>query len=73
MTLDLTNRERQVWELMAEGLSNRGIGERLHLGERAIEKISQELLWKTTGRLFERRALVNRRVLAVLRYHEENR
>src|SRR5690242_9887956 len=35
---DLTQREREVLELMAEGRSNTGIAERLVVTERAVEK-----------------------------------
>ena len=35
---DLTPREREVLELMAEGRSNQGIAERLVITERAVEK-----------------------------------
>jgi len=35
---ELTTREREVLELMAEGRSNRGIAERLVVTERAVEK-----------------------------------
>ena len=34
----LTDREREVLELVAEGRSNRGIGERLAVTERAVQK-----------------------------------
>ncbi|HEY1357751.1 MAG TPA: response regulator transcription factor [Thermoleophilaceae bacterium] len=34
---DLTQREREVLELMAEGLSNQGICERLYLSPKTIE------------------------------------
>ncbi|MER7504368.1 response regulator transcription factor [Nonomuraea pusilla] len=61
----LTERERSVLGLMAEGLSNQAIGRRLFLSESAISKY--------TTSLFGKLGLVddddsNRRVLAVLAY-----
>lgn len=35
--IELTERERQVLELLAEGLSNRGIGENLWLSENTVK------------------------------------
>ena len=35
---DVTPREREVLELMAEGRSNQGIAERLDISERAVQK-----------------------------------
>jgi DNA-binding NarL/FixJ family response regulator len=62
---DLSAREREVLELMAEGLSNRAISERLVVTERAIEhhvtSIFSKLGLPTTGQ-------EHRRVLAVLAY-----
>lgn len=61
----LTDRERSVLELMAEGLSNAAIAGRLFLSESAISKYTTSLFGKLgitdddTG---------NRRVLAVLTY-----
>ncbi|WP_430332855.1 response regulator transcription factor [Rhodococcus sp. ACT016] len=62
---ELTERERSVLALMAEGLSNTAIAQRLFLSESAISK------YTTTA--FDRLGIgrevsVNRRVLAVLRY-----
>ena len=59
----LTDREREVLGLMAEGLSNTAIASRLTLSERTIEAVS--------GQVFDKLGLepdpeVNRRVLAVL-------
>jgi DNA-binding NarL/FixJ family response regulator len=59
----LTDREREVLGLMAEGLSNTAIAGRLTLSERTIEAVS--------GQVFDKLGLapdpeVNRRVLAVL-------
>jgi DNA-binding NarL/FixJ family response regulator len=62
---DLTPREREVLGLMAEGLSNNAIAERLVVTERAIEKhvtsIFGKLRLPPTGE-------THRRVLAVLAY-----
>jgi DNA-binding NarL/FixJ family response regulator len=61
----LTAKEREVLELMAEGLSNRAIAERLVVTERAIERhvtsIFAKLGLTATGQ-------DHRRVLAVLTY-----
>ena len=59
----LTDREREVLGLMAEGLSNTAIASRLALSERTIEAVS--------GQVFDKLGLeaspqLNRRVLAVL-------
>lgn len=45
-TVDLTLRERQVLELIADGLTNRQIGERLGLAEKTIKNYVSELLAK---------------------------
>jgi DNA-binding NarL/FixJ family response regulator len=60
---ELTEREREVLGLIAEGRSNRAIGKRLYLSARAVERDVQ--------RIFEKLGLTdseddNRRVLAVL-------
>jgi DNA-binding NarL/FixJ family response regulator len=61
----LTPREREVLELMAQGLSNKAICERLFLSERAVERHITGVLSKlgipATGH-------EHRRVLAVLAY-----
>lgn len=61
----LTEREREVLALVAEGRSNKGIGERLGVSERAVQK--------HVTAIFDKLALVpgeddNRRILAVLLY-----
>lgn len=61
----LTGREREVIALMAEGLSNQAIADRLVVSLRAVEKY--------VTAIFDKLGLpmatdVNRRVLAVLRY-----
>ncbi len=67
---DLSPREREVLELMAEGYSNAAIAERLVITERAVEKHVRSIFQKLrlppdeTG---------NRRVLAVLRFLEAAR
>jgi DNA-binding NarL/FixJ family response regulator len=62
---DLTPRERQVLELMAEGCSNQGIAESLVITTRAVEKYVSSIFNKlglpSTGS-------ESRRVLAVLLY-----
>ena len=62
---ELTERERAVLALMAEGYSNRAIAETIFVSERAVERhgtsIFSTLGLETTGQ-------EHRRVLAVLRY-----
>ena len=62
---DLTERERQVLALMAEGRSNRAIAERLFITERTVEKHVKSILGKLriAGSPDD-----HRRVLAVLAY-----
>ena len=62
---DLTEREREVLSLMAEGRSNQAIGRRLFITERTVEKHVKSILGKL--RLPES-ADDHRRVLAVLAY-----
>jgi DNA-binding NarL/FixJ family response regulator len=47
--LGLTSREQEVVELLARGLSNAQIGDRLHLSARTIEKYVSSLLQKTAA------------------------
>jgi len=61
----LTEREREVLALVAEGRSNRGIGDRLGVSERAVQK--------HVTAIFDKLGLApgeddNRRILAVLLY-----
>ena len=61
----LTAREREVLELMAEGRSNQGIAERLHVSDRAVQKHAASIFEKlgvATG------GEDHRRVLAVLAF-----
>jgi DNA-binding NarL/FixJ family response regulator len=60
---DLTERERAVLVLIAEGLSNRAIGSRLYLSSRAVERHVQAIFQKLHLPDTEE---TNRRVLAVL-------
>jgi len=61
----LTPREREVLELMAEGLSNAGIAERLVVSAGAVEKHISNVFMKLD---LEPGEGAHRRVLAVLRY-----
>lgn len=67
----LTPREREVLSLMAEGLTNAGIAERLVLTDRTVETHVGRILHKLG--LGETSTGEHRRVLAVLRYLEEHR
>lgn len=62
---ELSPREREVLAMMAEGLSNRAISERMVVTERAVERHVTSIFGKlglpATG-------LEHRRILAVLRY-----
>jgi DNA-binding NarL/FixJ family response regulator len=62
---DLTPREKQVLELMAEGRSNQAIGERLFITQRAVEKHVTSIFTKLR---LPADAGDHRRVLAVLTY-----
>ena len=68
---DLTHREREVLGLMAEGLTNAGVAQRLVLTERTVETHVSRILAKLG--LAEAGAADHRRVLAVLRYLEDHR
>lgn len=62
---ELTDREREVLELMAEGRSNRAIGEKLFITEHTVEKHVKGILGKLR---IPTSADDHRRVLAVLTY-----
>jgi DNA-binding NarL/FixJ family response regulator len=62
---DLTPREREVLELMAEGRSNQAIGERLFITPRAVEKHITNIFGKLR---LSPAPEDHRRVLAVLAY-----
>lgn len=62
---DLTERERETLVLVAEGLTNRAIAERLFVTERTVEAHVQHVFGKLG---LEESPDLNRRVLAVLAY-----
>ena len=61
----LSDREREVLALMAEGLSNQGISDRLYLSTKTVEGHVGSIMTKL--QLTDSRD-ENRRVLAVLKY-----
>jgi len=61
----LTPREREVMELVAEGRSNKGIGERLVITERAVQKHVSSIFTKLD---LQQSDDDHRRILAVLAY-----
>ncbi|MEV4242605.1 response regulator transcription factor [Streptosporangium canum] len=61
----LTGREREVLELMAQGLTNASIAQALHVSQSAVEKHVNALFDKLS---LSHTAGYSRRVLAVLRY-----
>jgi DNA-binding NarL/FixJ family response regulator len=62
---ELTPREREVLELMAEGRSNQGIADKLVISLRAVEKYVSSIFGKLG---LPSGATDSRRVLAVLLY-----
>ena len=62
---ELTNREREVLELVAQGLTDRGISERLWLTPKTVETHIRHILAKLN---LPADTTHNRRVLAVLTY-----
>lgn len=63
----LSERERRILELMAEGLSNSGISERVHLSPKTVESHIASIFTKLGLRV---EPSENRRVLAVLAWVE---
>jgi DNA-binding NarL/FixJ family response regulator len=64
----LTDREREVLDLMAEGLTNRAIAKELFVSERGVERHVTSIFTKLDLPPSER---YHRRVLAVLAYLRE--
>jgi DNA-binding NarL/FixJ family response regulator len=62
---ELTEREREVLELMAEGRTNKAIGQQLFITEHTVEKHVKNILGKLN---IPTSAEDHRRVLAVLTY-----
>jgi serine/threonine-protein kinase len=62
---ELTDREREVLSLMAEGLSNRAIGEKLFLSPKTVEAHVHSIFTKLE---LDQAPDTHRRVLAVLAY-----
>jgi DNA-binding NarL/FixJ family response regulator len=62
---ELTPREREVLALMAEGLTDRGIGERLFVAPKTVETHIRHIFWKLQ---LPESATDNKRVHAVLTY-----
>jgi DNA-binding NarL/FixJ family response regulator len=62
---DLSEREREVLALMAEGRSNRAIGQRLFISDRTVEKHVKSIFMKLN---ISSTSDDHRRVLAVLAY-----
>lgn len=68
----LTRRERSVLEMMAQGLSNAGIGRALFLSEKTVEAHAKVVFSKLQLRSENGARDQNRRVLAVLAYLEHS-
>jgi DNA-binding NarL/FixJ family response regulator len=62
---ELTSREREVLSLMAEGLTDRGIAQRLYVTPKTVETHSRHIFQKLS---LPESALDNKRVHAVLTY-----
>ncbi|MBM3123493.1 MAG: response regulator transcription factor, partial [Chloroflexi bacterium] len=63
---DLTEREREIFQLLAKGLTNREIGERMHLAEKTIKHYMTNVMGK-----LHVRSRVEAAILAAR--HEERR
>ena len=65
---DLTTRESEVLELMAQGFTNRAVADQLMVSDATIEKHTSSIFSKLG---LEQRTTDHRRVLAVLRWLDE--